>query len=112
LKKQKEIWWDAKLKAFELSSFYAKSDNLNLYSYLFFSQFENIETVKFPTRGRQYNEKIKMITDVVEDRWVDPKKYIDRGISLERVHYDLAYLFQNNSKKENKLWFRELIWGL
>jgi hypothetical protein len=53
------------LKAEELRDFYARSDNLNLYSYLFFSKFSNIETVKFPTRGRNYNSKIKVISDVV-----------------------------------------------
>ena len=57
LKKMKEAGGNAKLKAQELASFYSKGDNLNLYSYLFFSKFPNIETVKFPTRGRNYNEK-------------------------------------------------------
>jgi hypothetical protein len=85
-----------------LKSFYARSDNLNLYSYLFFSKFPNIETVKFPTRGRNYNEKIKVISEVVENWRVD-KKYLDRGISIERTHYDLTYLF------EDKLWFRNLL---
>jgi hypothetical protein len=66
------------LKSLELSSFYAKSDNLNLYSYLFFSKFKNIETVKFPTRGRAYNDKIKMITDVVENEGMNIDTYIDR----------------------------------
>jgi len=41
---------EPKLKALETALFYAKSENLNLYSYLFFSKFPNIETVKFPTR--------------------------------------------------------------
>jgi len=112
LKKQKELWGDAKLKSLELSSFYAKSDNLNLYSYLFFSKFKNIETVKFPTRGRAYNDKIKMITDVVENEGMNIDTYIDRWISLERVHYDLHYVFQGNLEKENKLWFREVVSGL
>jgi hypothetical protein len=108
LKKQKELGWGAKLKALELGSFYAKSDNLNLYSYLFFSKFKNIETVKFPTRWRGYNEKIRMISDVVERKGSNIGTYIDRWVSLERVHYDLSYLFQDSSGKQNKLWFREL----
>jgi hypothetical protein len=100
--KTKEIWWPSKLKAEELKKFYWRSDNLNLYSYLFFSKFPNIETVKFPTRGRIYNEKIKAISEVVEN-WKIDKKYLDRGISIERAHYDLTYLF------EEKLRFRELL---
>ncbi|MDP2396244.1 MAG: hypothetical protein Q8S84_05115 [bacterium] len=40
---------------------------MNLYTYLFFSQFKNIETVKFPTRGRNYTEKIKLIEQVLND---------------------------------------------
>ncbi len=103
LKKAKELWWDAKLKAQELASFYSKWDNLNLYSYLFFSQFQNIETVKFPTRGRNYNEKIQLITDVVESWKLDTKQYLDRNINIERAHYDLTYLFWD------KLWFREML---
>ncbi|QFR38773.1 hypothetical protein A9Q91_00880 [Candidatus Gracilibacteria bacterium 28_42_T64] len=103
LKKAKELGGDAKLKAQELASFYSKGDNLNLYSYLFFSQFQNIETVKFPTRGRNYNEKIQLITDVVESGKLDTKQYLDRNINIERAHYDLTYLFGD------KLWFREML---
>ena len=89
-------------KALETGLFYAKWDNLNLYSYLFFSKFSNIETVKFPTRGRSYNEKIKTIAETVENGKVD-EKYIDRNVSLERSHYDLTYLFGE------KLWFRKML---
>jgi len=101
--KSKALWGMPKLKALELWSFYAKSDNLNLYTYLFFSKFKNIETVKFPTRWRNYNEKIKIIEDVVNDWELDLKKYIDRGMNIDRAHYDLTYLFWD------KLWFRELL---
>ena len=103
LEKAKNIGWSAKLKAEELASFYAKGDNLNLYSYLFFSQFSNIETVKFPTRGRNYNEKIQIITKVVESWKLDESEYFDRAINIERTHYDLTYLFGD------KLWFRKLL---
>lgn len=98
----KIFWWEPKLKALETGLFYAKWDNLNLYSYLFFSRFPNIETVKFPTRGRSYNEKIKTIAETIENGKVD-EKYIDRKVSLERSHYDLTYLFWE------KLWFRKML---
>lgn len=100
--KTKNIWWEAKLKAEELSKFYARSDNLNLYTYLFFSKFSNIETVKFPTRWRNYNEKLKILEEIVAS-WEVPEKFFDRWISLERVHYDLTYLFSE------KLWFRNFL---
>lgn len=100
--KTKNIWWEAKLKAEELAKFYSRWDNLNLYTYLFFSKFSNIETVKFPTRWRDYNEKISILEEVVNSQKID-KKYLNRGISLERTHYDLTYLFWE------ELWFREMI---
>lgn len=100
--KLKTIGWAPKLKALETALFYSKWDNLNLYSYLFFSKFPNIETVKFPTRWRNYNEKIKVITETVESKKVD-EKYIDRAVSIERSHYDLTHLFWD------KLWFRKMI---
>lgn len=100
--KTKELWWSTKLKALELWNFYARWDNLNLYTYLFFSKFPNIETVKFPTRWRNYNEKIKLIEEILK-KWEVDKKYLDRWISIERAHYDLTYLFWD------KLWFREMI---
>lgn len=100
--KSQKIGWEAKLKALELASFYAKWDNLNLYSYLFFSKFKNLDTVKFPTRGRNYAEKIALIERVLQDWEVSPE-LIDRGVSIERAHYDLTYLFSD------KLWFRKLV---
>ena len=102
MEKTKRGGWDAKLKAEELAKFYARSDNLNLYTYLFFSKFKNIETVKFPTRWRNYNEKLSILEEVVNSAKVD-EKYLDRGISLERAHYDLTYLFWE------KLWFRKML---
>lgn len=102
ISKVKTIGGEPKLKALETGLFYAKWDNLNLYSYLFFSKFPNIETVKFPTRGRNYNEKIKIIESVVHTQKVD-ENLIDRGTSLERAHYDLTYLFWE------KLWFRNML---
>nr|MDD3720014.1 U32 family peptidase [Candidatus Gracilibacteria bacterium] len=101
-KKIQEIGGETKLKALEVKNFYAKSDNLNLYSYLFFSKFKNLNTVKFPTRGRNYAEKIALIEDVLKNGKVRDEN-IDRGISLERAHYDLTYLFGD------KLWFRKIV---
>lgn len=102
-KKSKDLWGLPKLKALELWTFYSRWDNLNLYSYLFFDKFKNIETVKFPTRWRNYNEKLNIITDVLKKWKLDNEKYLDRWISLERTHYDLTYLFWD------KLWFRGLL---
>ena len=102
MKKTQEVWWAPKLKAEELANFYAKGDNLNLYSYLFFSQFPNIDTVKFPTRGRNYAEKIALIERVLRDNEVD-SALIHRGVSIERAHYDLEYIFWD------KLWFRNIV---
>lgn len=101
--KIKEIWWEPKLKAFELMSFYSRWDNLNLYSYLFFDKFKNIETVKFPTRWRNYNEKLKIIEEVIKLWDIDKQKYLNRWIALDRIHYDLTYLFWD------KMWFRKLL---
>lgn len=103
--KLKDLSGEPKLKALEKKLFYSKWDNLNLYSYLFFSKFKNIETVKFPTRWRNYNEKLKTIEEVIEKKEI-PKQYIDRWISLERTHYDLTYLFWD------KKWFRNLIYKI
>ncbi len=103
--KTKELWGMPKVKAQELWNSYTKWDNLNLYTYLFFSQFKNIETVKFPTRWRSYNEKLKIIEEVI-NTWEVDKKYLNRWMSIERAHYDLTYLFWD------KLWFRELLNGI
>ena len=100
--KTKELWGMPKLKAMELWNFYARWDNLNLYTYLFFNKFKNIETVKFPTRWRNYNEKMKVIEEVLKE-WKVDKKYLDRAVSIERAHYDLTYLFWD------KLWFRDML---
>lgn len=100
--KLKNLWWEPKLKALEKNLFYSKWDNLNLYSYLFFSKFKNIETVKFPTRGRSYNEKLNIIKDVVESGKID-ELLLDRSMSPERSHYDLSYLF------DEKIWFRNMM---
>ena len=101
-RKISEVWGEAKLKALELWKFYAKWDNLNLYSYLFFDNIENVDTVKFPTRWRNYAEKIKIIEEITKKEKIDDN-LLDRGISLERTHYDLTYLFWD------KLWFRKMI---
>lgn len=100
--KLKKVWWEAKLKALELASFYSKWDNLNLYSYLFFDKIENVDTVKFPTRWRNYSEKIQIIDNVLK-QWKISEDLLDRGINIERAHYDLTYLFWD------KLWFRNMM---
>lgn len=101
-KKSKDIWGDAKLKALELATFYSRNDNLNLYTYLFFSQFPNIETVKFPTRWRNGTRKLNLISEIInKDKKIDD--FIDRWVSMERTHYDLTYIFKD------KLWFRNIL---
>lgn len=100
--KIKELSGEEKIKALELKQFYSKGDLLNLHSYLFFSQFKNIQTVKFPTRWRSASEKLALIESVVVS-WKVDDSYIDRGASIERAHYDLSYLFWE------KLWFRKII---
>ncbi len=99
--KTKNVWGFAKLKALELGTFYAKGDSLNLYNYLFFETLQ-IDTVKFPTRWRDYAEKIQIIEKVLQN-WKIDNNYIDRGINIERAHYDLTYLF------EDRLWFRKML---
>lgn len=101
-RKIKEMNGEEKIKALELKQFYSKGDLLNLYSYVFFSQFSNIETVKFPTRWRSASEKLALIESVVTS-WNVDESLIDRGVSIERAHYDLSYLFWE------KLWFRKMI---
>jgi hypothetical protein len=96
------IGGEAKLRAYELNNLYSKGDALNLYTYLFFSKFKNLDTVKFPTRGRNYAEKIALIERVLQEGKVDTM-LIDRRISPERTHYDLTYLFGD------KQWFRKMI---
>jgi len=102
--KIKDLWGEAKMKSLELWEFYNRSDSLNLYTYLFFDKFKNIDTVKFPTRWRSYSEKIKLIEEVLEVWEINDKKLINRWNSLDRTHYDLSYLFD-----KNKLWFREFL---
>ena len=101
--KTKKVWWSAKLKALELANFYAKGDNLNLYNYIFIEKYPNLDTVKFPTRWRNYSEKIAVIEKVLQE-WVVWDDYIDRWTSIERAHYDLTYLFD-----WDKLWFRKML---
>ena len=47
-------------------------------------------------------KKLSILEEVVNSKKID-EKFIDRGISLERTHYDLTYLFWE------KLWFRKMI---
>ncbi len=100
----KKLWY-WKLKALEVWNFYARWDNLNLYSYMFFAKFKNIDTVKFPTRWRNYSEKINVIENTVRS-WEIDSALINRSSSIERSHYDLTYLFGD------RLWFRNMIKSL
>lgn len=102
LKKEKEVWGQTKIKSEELASFYSKSDNLNLYSYLFFAKFKNIVTVKFPTRWRSSTSKLALIEDTLK-AWIVKDEFLSRQISPKRTHYDLTHIFLE------KLWFRKLL---
>lgn len=100
--KLKELSWKTNVQAKEKQEFYSRSSNLNLYSYLFFSKFKNIETVKFPTRWRIASQKLKLIEKTIND-WNVDKSLFDRWSGLDRIHYDLTYLFWD------KLWFRDML---
>ncbi len=97
LSKIKELNSLSKIDALRTNLVYSKWDNLNLYSYLFFSKIKNIETVKFPTRWRNYNEKLKIIEETIKNNKVDDK-YITREISPKRTHYDLTYIFWDKNR--------------
>ncbi len=82
--------------------FYNRADLLNIYSYVYFDQFKNLDTVKFPTRWRNYLPKIKIINECMEN----PDKIMDKlslNDSFERAHYDLKSLFD-----DNKFWFYDI----
>jgi len=83
----------------EKDLFYNKSDLFNLYSYLFFDTIPNITTVKFPTRGRNYIEKLNTIKETLKTK--HPKINIES--SPKRTHYDLKHLFDNDKK-----WFEKI----
>lgn len=92
----------SKIEAEETNGKYNRTDNVNLFAYKFFHKFPNIETVKFPTRWRNWAVKLNMITDLIEhDK--DPKDYLDETISLDRQNYDFSYLFGKDE------WFRDLL---
>jgi len=97
------MWWIFGVETKYKDNFYNRSDNLNLYSYVFFDKFKNIDTVKFPTRWRNYLPKIKLIDECIKDT----DKIINNlnlNCSPERAHYSLKYLFDND-----KYWFYNLI---
>lgn len=98
----KKLNWETKIVSKEKQLLYSKWDGLNLYSYIFFSKFKNIETVKFPTRWRVYEEKLKIIEEVLNDN-KKIKNYITPFSSLKRVHYDLSYIFWD------KNWFFNIL---
>ncbi len=95
-------WWKFGVKAKYKDNFYNRADNLNLYSYVFFDKFENIDTVKFPTRWRNYLPKIQLIDECVknEDKIFEQ---FDMNVSFERANYNLKYLFDND-----RYWFYDI----
>lgn len=103
-KKLKEAFWISNVKSEFLNKTYNRSDNLNIFAYLYFSKFPNIETVKFPTRWRANIEKLNLIKELIE-KWdkKEIQKHIDRGSSIDRTSYDLTYIFGD------KLWFRKML---
>ncbi|MDD3301936.1 MAG: U32 family peptidase [Candidatus Gracilibacteria bacterium] len=102
LEKQNELGGETKVNSIELANLYGKSDILNLYSYLFFLKFQNIETVKFPTRGRTSLNKIKIIDELIKKGEIN-NSILNRSISIKRTHYDLTHIFGE------KLRFRKLL---
>lgn len=102
LKKEKELGWQTKIASIELASFYSKSDNLNLFSYLFFSKFKNIVTVKFPTRWRSSTSKLALIEETLKS-WEVDNSLLSRQISIKRAHYDLTSIFWDKQR------FRKLL---
>lgn len=102
--KLKETFWETNIKSNYLNKTYNRNDNLNIFAYLYFSQFPNIETVKFPTRWRANVEKLNLIKELIE-KWDqnEIKKIIDRWSSIERASYDLTHIFWE------KLWFRKML---
>jgi len=96
------VWWKFGIETKYKDNFYNRADNLNLYSYIFFDKFENIDTVKFPTRWRNYLPKIKLIDECVQNQ-EKILEHLDMNVSPERAHYSLKYLFGND-----KFWFYDL----
>jgi hypothetical protein len=96
------VWWKFWVETKYKDNFYNRSDNLNLFSYIFFDKFENIDTVKFPTRWRNYLPKIQLIANCIENKDALFNN-LDLNVSPERSHYDLKSLFDNN-----KFWFYDL----
>jgi len=82
--------------------FYNRSDNLNLFSYVFFDKFKNLDTVKFPTRGRNYLPKLKIIEECIKNNDKIYEK-LTLNDTPTRSHYEIKYLFDNN-----KYWFYDL----
>ena len=95
-----ELVWDkfwvlAKLK----DNFYNRADNLNLYNYLYFSKIPNIETVKFPTRWRDYQKKLNLIKETIQKNWENILDNLDLTCSFQRAHYELSEVFNWNKKR-------------
>jgi len=98
MKKIKEVfgaeYW---ILAENKDKLYNRSDNLNLFTAIFFNSIENIDTIKFPTRWRNYLADLKRITEVIEWK-VDIMDILNLSNIYKRSHYDLNYLFDWNKK--------------
>jgi len=98
----KDLGSESKIEAKEVNWKYNRTDNVNLYAYDFFHKFNNIETVKFPTRWRSWADKLNFITDMIESKR-NPSDFIDATSSLDRQNYDFTYLFWDDN------WFRQVL---
>lgn len=96
------VWEKFWIKAKYKDDFYNRSNNLNLFSYVYFDKFKNLDTVKFPTRGRNYLPKLKIIEECIKNNNKIYEK-LTLNDTPTRAHYELKYLFDNN-----KYWFYDL----
>ncbi len=93
------VWWKYGIEAKYKDNFYNRADNLNLYSYVLFANIPNVDTVKFPTRGRNYQTKLNLIQEIVESKWDNIIEYLDMSCVPSRAHYDLSFLFDGNKER-------------
>jgi len=89
LKKDLTEW---QLESIKLDELYNRSNYLNLYTFEFFMGFKNINTLKFPTRWRDYIEVLTHLKKI-KTNWI---QYINqnkpKNLSIKRAHYNLDYL--------------------
>ena len=97
------VWWKYGIESKYKDNFYNRADNLNLYSYLLFADIPNVDTVKFPTRGRNYQTKLNLIKDIVESKWDKILEHLDMSCVPSRAHYDLSYIFDGDKERFQKI---------